>query len=267
MPEASEVAFSPDLILPFHSYRRLKDQQRPLHDLAPSVTHFYESEKFRGVDELLRQEVLSCPTPRAAVKLAKRQKDHWRSDWSRVRPYVLRAGLAMQMAQSSEARVLARAGFERAIEMAGAKRVGSLPGLFVSRVLTNLFETMQQRTSLRLGALCIEGYVPADIEQRLDALAHAQPPLAATVYGGPESSTALERWCMKHGVAVRVVGANDTRLRASDHRELVERVNTLVLCAPRTRKAVADLVAALNKTKGSKVRVLDYTQPRAARAD
>jgi len=266
MPKTTEATFSPDLIIPFHGYRRL-DLERPLHDLAPSLTHFYEAEKFRNRDELLRLEVLSCPTPRAALKLAKRHKEKWREDWARVRPYVLRAGLAMQMVQSSTARDLARAGYEKAIELAAEKRVGSLPGLFVSRVLANLFETMQQRTSLRIGALCIDGYIPPDLEQRLNALVNDTPPLAATVYGGPESGSVVERWCMARGVAVRVVGADDSRLRAAEHKELTARVNTLVLCAPRSRKAVAELVTLVNKQRSPKVRLLDYSLPgRAAPA-
>lgn len=260
MPNSPEATFSPDLIIPFHGYRRL-DLERPLHDLAPSLTHFYQAEKFRGRDELLRVEILSCPTPRAALKLAKRHKDKWRDDWVRVRPYVLRAGLAMQMVQSSAARTLARAGHAKSTELATAKRVGSLPGLFVSRVLTNLFETMQQRTSLRIGALCIDGYAPADLEQRLNALVNDTPPLAANVYGGPESGTALERWCMARGVAVRVVGTDDSRLRAAEHKDLTARVNTLVLCAPRSRKAVAELLAVVNKQRSPKIRVLDYSLP------
>lgn len=258
MNQSAEVTFSPDLILPFQGYRRL-DMERPLHDLAPSLTHFYEAEKFRTRDDLLRQEVLSCPTPRAAVKLAKRHKDKWREDWARLRPYVLRAGLAMQMVQSAAARDLARRGYDQALELACLKRVGSLPGMFVSRVLTNLYETIHARSSMRLGSLCLQGYVPSDLEHRLTALAGVAPPLAATVYAGPESDIQVEQWCMTRGVAVRVVGAEDTRLRASEHQELTARVNTLLLCAPKSRRAVAEIVGVVAKQRSPKVRILDFT--------
>lgn len=248
--------FSPDTVIPFQAYRRL-DLDRPLHDLAASLSHFYEAEKVRGMNEPLRQEILSCAAPRAARKLAKRHNSQWRPDWSKVRGRVFKAGLAMQMLQSSEARAHARDGFDRAIEIAAAKRVSGLPGSFVAQALQSLFGAMATRSTLRLGALTVQGYTPEDLEARLEALsAGANPPLSATLYGGPEACLRLERWCMSYGLPVKIVGADATRLRAAGHQDLTQRINLLIVCAPASRKAVSELIAPARK---SKIRVLDFS--------
>ena len=55
--------FDPGLHLPFTTYRRFVDGKPVVADLAPTLIHHYESEKFRGTDEDLRLAVLDATRP------------------------------------------------------------------------------------------------------------------------------------------------------------------------------------------------------------
>lgn len=253
--------FTPDLVLPFHAYRSHGSDAHIVQDLAPSIAHFYESEKFRGVDEMLRQEVLSAPTPRAARKAARRNKDRWRLDWQRVRARVLRAGLAMQMVESTEARRLLRHAHATTLELSSVRRLGGIPGAFLARAVTDLVEQADSKSTARVGFLTMRDYTPADLNARLDALFQGAPPFSAAFYVGEESDPTAELWCMEQAVPLRYVGIPSQRLRSEDHAWLLKRVNHLVLCAPKSRRAVAELLAVAKK---SRIRVLDlssFTKP------
>lgn len=257
MPAKNDI-YDPDQIHPFNAYRRLQGEHGHLHDLAPSIAHFYESEKLRGLNEDLRQEVLSCPTARAARKLTKRHEAAWRPDWKQVRGAVLRAGLAMQMVQSIEARQAIRLAAQHADEIAAAGgRLGGVPAPFFTAHLAQVVEQAQSRTASRLGLLVLRGYEPIDLEARLDALFTAQRPFSAAVYVGEEASTSAEAWCMQRAIPIRYVGDPQRRLRSEDHSGIGQRINTLVVCAPQTRKAVSLIVAPARRAR---TRVIDLTR-------
>lgn len=261
MPDSQPI-YDPDQILPFNAYRRTQPGYGHIHELAPSISHFYEAEKLRGTNEDLRQTVLACSTARAARKLTKRHAAEWRPDWNGVRGAVLRSGLAMQMVQSAEARRLIRAAYDRSIELAAsARRVGGVPAPFLASNISRIFEQGQSRTACRLGLLVLQGYEPDDLEARLDALFGANPPYSAAVYVGEEASHQAEAWCMRRAVPLRYVGEQGQRLRPEHHLAIGERINTLLLCAPNTRKAVSAIVSPV---KRAKTRILDLTRARAA---
>lgn len=65
-------------------------------EIIASLDHFYHSERFRGVNEILRREVLMQPTAREARKFALSNKDKQRDDWVKVRGRVMCCGFWMQ---------------------------------------------------------------------------------------------------------------------------------------------------------------------------
>jgi predicted NAD-dependent protein-ADP-ribosyltransferase YbiA (DUF1768 family) len=255
--------FDPDQIHPFQSYRRLEGEFAHLHDLSPSIAHFYESEKLRGTSEDVRQSVLSCPTARAARKLAKRHEAQWRQDWRLVRGAVLRAGLAMQMVQSVEARQAIRQAATRADAIAAAGgRPGGVPAAFLAANLRMVAEQSQARSSNRLGLLILKGYEPDDLDARLDAMFSKERPFSAAVYVGEEASIGAEAWCMRRAVPLKHIGEHDRRLRAEDHAAIGQRITTLIVCAPQTRKEVS---AILSPARQARTRIVDLTRRDAAR--
>lgn len=250
------VLFDPSAEIPFHGYRRFLPDEPPLFDLAPSLIHFYESEKFRGVDEVLRLSVLSCSTVREAAKISKRHKDIWRKDWRAVRGRVFRAGLAMQVLQSRRAMAAARAGFGSSMELSSCRRVGGLPGPFVADELNNFFQTSTGPGTTRLGVIALAGCVPDDIERRLEALFIRQKPISAAIYSGKDADHRVEIWCAQAAIPIRLTSVDSIRLREEDAGTVTARINALLTCMPMTRKQ-AKVILSVAAAKRPKIRVLD----------
>lgn len=248
-PPSNPKMFDPGLHLPFTTYRRFVDGKPVVADLAPTLIHHYESEKFRGTDEDLRLAVLDATTVHAARKISKRHILAWRKDWKAVRSRVFGAGIAMQAVHLHEAMRLARAAYERSIEIAALPRVHGLPGSFIAATLQSFFEQVAAKDATRLGFATLEGHVPADIDARLSALFGRRPPFSAAIYVGDSADGAVELWCARNAVPVRHVGASIKRLRAEDAPVLLERVTHLVACLPPLRKATSQVKLAARKAK------------------
>lgn len=247
--------FDPGAALPFFAYRHFEAHEPVGHDLAPTLAHFYESEKFRTSDNDLRRAVLDCSTPTAAQKLAKRHRERWRNDWRQIRGRVLRAGLAMQSLQSKEALLMARRAYDQAIELASVRRLCSLPGPFLSAEIQTFFAKPAPQQP-RLGGVCLRGCVTADLRDRLDALFKLHAPVSAAVYGGGDADPTLEIWCADRAVPTRLLHLEQTRFKESIAHDHVARVSTLIICAPGSRKSVIALKAAAKKAR---LAVVDLT--------
>ncbi len=96
---AITFSFDTQEILPFHGYRTLRDNgsgfDRGPAEIYPSIEHFYQSEKFRGVDEGYRRLIISLPTAREARKAGSRHEG--REDWNDVRERVMSCGMWFKM--------------------------------------------------------------------------------------------------------------------------------------------------------------------------
>lgn len=262
----TEHAFplDPDAIVPFHAYR-CPGLPR-IVELAPSLAHFYESEKFRTgdeADEELRRTVLASPTAKAARKLAKRHITRWRSDWRTVRGRVFRAGLSMQAAQSPQVMQALKAIADEALLWSSdSSRRGGLPVSGMAREIATLLHGRQDGATPRVGMLALDGYTPPDLVARLDALFAGERPHGVAYFVGESSSVAAEDWAAQVAAPLRFVGDPAQRLRASECTELLKRINLLVVCAPSTRKEVRELVKA---AKAKKIAIRDLTfQPASA---
>lgn len=257
MSELAGTPFDPSAQIPFHTYRRFEEDGSPgPFDLAATLVHHYESEKFRGVSEELRLEALDCSSIRALRKLTKRHSESWRKDWRQIRGRVFRAGLAMQVLQSREALKRAREGFQQSMELAATKTVGGLPGAFLAEELQGFFASSTGPTITRLGVIALKGCVPHDIEDRLAALFGQLRPVSAAVYAGADADPTIERWCAKSAIPVRLTGTGAKRLREDDAGEVTQRVNMLVTCIPMARKASVAIVKSA-QSRRPRVRVLD----------
>ena len=94
----SLVSFSPDSLIPFSTYRTPRQDQkgflRGAAEISATLVHFYFAERFRGRDEVLRKEVLSCPSASEARKIAQRSEPDDR--WLDKRLALVKAALWMQ---------------------------------------------------------------------------------------------------------------------------------------------------------------------------
>lgn len=227
--EDAALVFNPADVAPFFGYRRFDDDGASF-ELIASLVHHFESEKFRGVDEAIRLEILNCATPKLAQKVAKRHMDKWRKDWKSVRGRVFRAGLAMQAIQNRKVRIAARQAFERSMELCGVKRIGGLPSAFIASELQTFFQKPSNTSCGKLGALAIKGWVPGDIRARLDSVFLHDKPLSATVYAGADSDPLVEQWCIQNAIPVRIA-FEDENESARSWRRLSSTGSTACSCA------------------------------------
>lgn len=238
------LVFNPADDAPFFGYRRF-DAEGASFELVASLVHHFESEKFRGVDESLRLEILNCATPKLAQKVARRHMDQWRKDWKAIRGRVFRAGLAMQVIQSRKVRIAARQAFDRSMELCEAKRIGGLPSAFIASELHTFFQKPSSTSCGKLGALAIKGWVPGDLSARLDAVFIHDKPLSATVYAGADADPIVEQWCIQNAIPVRIAFAEEKRLREVMAPTLIHRVNSMLVCVPPRRKVTKTVLTTI----------------------
>lgn len=256
--EDADLVFNPADVAPFFGYRRFDDDGASF-ELIASLVHHFESEKFRGVDETIRLEILNCATPKLAQKVSKRHMDKWRKDWKSVRGRVFRAGLAMQAIQNRKVRIAARQAFERSMELCGVKRIGGLPSVFIVSELQKFFQKPSNASCGKLGALAIRGWVPGDLCARLDAVFLQDKPISATVYAGADSDPIVEQWCIQNAIPVRVAFADEKRIREGMAPTLIHRANSMLVCIPPRRKVTRAVLAAIAAQR-PKIKLIQLTK-------
>lgn len=93
--DTNQITLSNADPLPFHGYRQIRATggfERGTPESYSTIEHFYQSEKFRGVDESFRKFIMSLPTAREARKAARKRIDV-RPDWEQIRNRVMATGI------------------------------------------------------------------------------------------------------------------------------------------------------------------------------
>ena len=251
---------------PFFTYRTFDASGNLVGaQLVPSLLHHYESEKFRGVDDELRQEALLIPAARELRKFTKKRVKRWRADWRSVRGDVLRSGMAMQALHTDTGKRKLLAAFNQAMELSAQRSVNGLPGAFVAAELQKLMLTSKNRQSERLSAVVLNGCAPEDICSRMDALYGNGKPISATLYAGLDADPVLEMWCAARAIPVRLVGTDARRFRETDAPGFVQDTSTLVACLPENRAATLAL-RTLAKKRRAGFRFLEFKPPQTQEA-
>lgn len=99
---------SPYHTQPFTGYRAVRNNQFKLArkpDLYPTIEHFYQSEKFRGIsveDEILRCATFWQPGVGEARKVALSYRDKMRPDWDDVKIHVLVSAILFKFTQHKD---------------------------------------------------------------------------------------------------------------------------------------------------------------------
>jgi hypothetical protein len=111
----------------FTAYRKSDSDSHP--EYYQTIAHWIESEKFRGSNEELREEVIHMPTGKEAAKLAGRNSDQIRKHWKSVKSRVIKCGMFMALDQNPDlvARVkplAALTSLEVGMEFDPDKRIG-----------------------------------------------------------------------------------------------------------------------------------------------
>lgn len=256
----SSVMFDPSCICPFPTYRQYDAAGNYIEtDVAPSLLHHYESEKFRGVDESMRLHALEAPSVKQLRKFTRKNQKKWRSDWRLVRGNVLRAGMAMQAAHSQTAKRNLIEAFHQSIEISGIKSLAGLPGPFVSTEIQRFMQSRREggRTLERLGVIALNGCVPDDIFDRLSAMYANALPFSALIYSGLDGDPAVELWCAQNAVPIRRVCSELRRFREKEAAILIKDTTTLVTCMPESRTSCQAILKMANKRR-PRLRILEF---------
>lgn len=240
----------PDRIIPFDGYLN-RDGRR---DVCFSLAHFYESEKYRGTSEDLRQEVLAASTGRKARKISRAHITQWREDWKSMKPYVLGAGMRMQSTQVGAVADAMSFTAQHALELSGIKAtLGGIPVAFLANVAKHFHQESLDRTATRLAVLALQQFTPVDIRSRLDALYPVPRPAYVTVYVGDDANQGVARWCADNAIATEYVGATSNRFLDEEHSaRLLESATHLLVCASSSRR---DVALFRDRLKGRKLKV------------
>ncbi|MDF9779162.1 hypothetical protein [Pseudomonas baetica] len=93
--------YDPYATLPFHGYRSPGSLQPETY---PSLMHFIESEKYRGVDDSYRRYLLTLTDQDDFLfETAGVAQGGRRTDWEAIKVPMIRAGMWMQLVQNQEA--------------------------------------------------------------------------------------------------------------------------------------------------------------------
>ena len=91
-----------------------------IHDRTyPTVEHYFQAMKFRGVDEKYAHKISTAPRPQEAAKLGRDRRYHPRRNWDTLRDEVMRMGVLAKFSQHDELqKLLLSTGEETIIEEA-----------------------------------------------------------------------------------------------------------------------------------------------------
>lgn len=204
--------WSPALPFPFLGYRSVTCGDAP--ETVPSLTHFYESEKFRGLNDWVRQEVLSARNGHAATKVAARNARYVRPDWSRVHARVLRTGMLMQFEQSAHAIHSARAAFGLSMELSGTSRIGGISGALLASELQTVFQ-LRTTAAIDRCAIVVTSVPPDGVvdDLAMQLVSSPQRITETMLYCGADSYAKMESALQNCAVPVRHLLPRAKKLR------------------------------------------------------
>lgn len=196
----------------FPGYRRIGldgkfGRSRP--DLYASIEHFYQSERFRGVDEVLRLAVMKASTPREARKLAGRHADRQRPDWAERNVRAMACGVLMKMREHPDfaKAVLTRPRNEPVPypfhdHFWGVGRPGVSQGMY-TRLLNTIQRRVQEGTMRLLATGSPTFHNRFLFQAKLDALLRKAMPDLVIIPGKKGCDELAERWAMERLIPVR----------------------------------------------------------------
>lgn len=208
-------SLAPDELMPFPAYRTPRidvrtafESMRP--ELAPTVEHFFQSERFRGTDEALRRAILEANSAREARKLAQRKSAVERPNWTALQERVMETGLWMKLREHPQyAQTLVR--HPEAADLAYPYRDhfwgGHREGVSENRYRTVLLRMRDKLLTRNMARVAITGSSTFSNEflmsSKLSVLFRRVPPDLVLIGCRPGADALAERWAIEHALPVR----------------------------------------------------------------
>lgn len=148
------------------------------------------------------------------------------------------------------------------MELAAVKRSNGLPGSFIADELQTFFQKTTRAGVARLR--CIRSLGVSPMTSCLNALFIKEKPSVA-VYAGRDADTRISNGAQTWVSLLRLTSQKSMRLRELDADELTVRINTMITCMPKTRKAPQAILAAAATKRH--LRVIDLTAKATVRGN
>lgn len=222
-----------------------------------SIFHYWESEKWRGVDEQVRQEILAVPTIRELRKMLKRLPDTWRSDWKQVRGRVFRSALLYALDGHPD---LLRELVEP-FGLTNACRNWGIPDAFVKNELVAVRREIDE--PFRLLALGSEAAPSAHVQATLERLIGNRQDCQYVAFAGRKMDSGVHRWAAEKLFPVHYVGTNSNKGLDQDAVLQLIKKSTHVVIFTREGTAPDEETVELARSQGCTIRVSQYAAQRS----
>lgn len=254
--------------LPFHAYRKRGLEPctfaKGPPELYASIEHWYQSEKFRGVDEGFRLHLMSLPSPREVRKAALKRDAEISEDWIRRQNRIMAAGIWMKAAEHPDFKklIVEATSFETAYTFNDHYWGSARPGVSVG-FYAKLLSWIQRRMikgPKTLGVVGSKAFAnPQLLHSKLDVLFDRGEPNEVVCGLGTGIDEFTESWALNRYIPVRHNhGLNSMHLheRLAAYERMASEVTHLVII----RQDHLDGFEILVKTafdRGIPVRLID----------
>lgn len=278
-PLLMPISLSPDELMPFPTYRTARIDARHgfegmSPELAPSVEHFFQSERFRGTDETLRRAILDANSAKEARKLAARKSAAERPNWTTLQERVMEAGLWMKLREHPHyAQILARRP-ETAQDSYPYRDHfwgGHREGVSENRYRDLLLRMRDKLLARKMVRVAITGSSTFSNEfllsSKLDVLFRRLPPDLVLIGCRKGADDLAERWAIEQALPVRHIpyrGRRSSSERERHARALLGRATHVVAFSDGDSET--ELIKQIAKQFGCSTRILPTTsRPNTAR--
>lgn len=206
------ISLSSDDLLPFHGYRRRSGGEgfeRGGGEIYSSIEHFFQSEKFRGVDEEFRQHIISLPTAREARKAALKREADIRPGWEKIQNKVMAAAIWFKFSEHerfAQALLadphLAEGAYRFKDHYWGDLRDGVSIG-FYRRILLAYREKLRSGVMRVLVTGSSDFSNPFLFQTKMKTLLKQTTPDEFIINCGRGADVLAERWAIAHAIPVR----------------------------------------------------------------
>ncbi|MFC0698216.1 hypothetical protein [Paraburkholderia humisilvae] len=222
-----------------------------------SIFHYWESEKWRGVDEHVRQDILAVPTIRELRKMLKRVPDTWRSDWKQVRGRVFRS--ALLYAIDGHPDLLQE--LVEPFDLMDACHKWGIPAAFVKYELVAVRREIDE--PFRLLALGSEAAPATHVQATLGRLIGNRQDCQYVAFAGRKMDMGLHRWAAEKLFPMHYVGTNSNKGLDQDAvQQLISR-STHVVVFTREGTSPDEQIVRLARSQGRTIRVSQYAAQRS----
>jgi len=224
-----------------------------------SIFHYWESEKYRGVDERIRQEIIATPTVRELRKMLRRLPETWRADWKQVRGRVFRNALLYAIESHPDLQ-------NNLVEPQGLIEACSSWGIPDAFVTTELKAVRREIESpFRLLAIGSVDAPPEHVQGTLERLIGKRNDCQYVTFAGRRMDVGLHLWAAQKMYPIHYVRTKlNSGIDGNVVQQLISKSTHVVFFTREGTAPDSDYVERARK-QGCSIRLSQYSPPNPGR--